>query len=84
MFFKNSQEAPVQETLVQVFSCEFCEISKNTFFTEHFWATAFVIYNKINHFIIADRVVNYNSGDSSLINDYFTYYLHREKDSHHH
>ena len=23
------------ETLVQVFSCEFCEISKNTFFTEH-------------------------------------------------
>ena len=24
-----------KETLVQVFSCEFCEISKNTFFTEH-------------------------------------------------
>ena len=24
----------------QVFSYEFCEISKNTFFTEHFWATA--------------------------------------------
>ena len=23
-----------------MFSCEFCEISKNTFFTEHFWATA--------------------------------------------
>ena len=22
-------------TLAQVFSCEFCEISKNTFFTEH-------------------------------------------------
>ena len=21
-------------------SCEFCEISKNTFFTEHLWATA--------------------------------------------
>ena len=30
-------------TLVQVFSCELCEISKNTFFTEHFWATAFEI-----------------------------------------
>ena len=28
------------ETLAQVFSCEFCEISKNTFFTEHVWATA--------------------------------------------
>ena len=27
-------------TLTQVFSCEFCEISKNTFFTEHIWATA--------------------------------------------
>ena len=26
--------------LAQVFSCEFCEISKNTFFTEHLWMTA--------------------------------------------
>ena len=24
-----------KDSLVQVFSCEFCEISKNTFFTEH-------------------------------------------------
>ena len=31
-----------KETLVQVFSYEFCEISKNTFFTEHLWATASV------------------------------------------
>ena len=29
-----------KETLAQVFSCEFCEISKNTFFTKHLWATA--------------------------------------------
>ena len=29
-----------KESLAQVFSCEFCEISKNTFLTEHFWATA--------------------------------------------
>ena len=29
-----------RESLAQVFSCEFCEISKNTFFTEHFWTTA--------------------------------------------
>ena len=29
-----------KETLVQVFSCEFCEISNNTFFTEHPWTTA--------------------------------------------
>ena len=28
-----------KETLAQVFSCEFYEISKNTFFTEHLWTT---------------------------------------------
>ena len=27
-------------TLAQVFSCEFCEISKNTFSVEHLWVTA--------------------------------------------
>ena len=27
------------QTLAQVFSCEFSKISKNTFFTEHLWAT---------------------------------------------
>ena len=26
-----------KETLTQVYSCEFCEIYKNTFFTEHLW-----------------------------------------------
>ena len=31
-----------KETLAQVFSYEFCEISKNTFFTEHLRATASV------------------------------------------
>ena len=29
-----------KETLAQVLSCEFREIFKNTFFKEHFWATA--------------------------------------------
>ena len=29
-----------KKTLVQVFSYEFCEISKNTFFTGHLWTTA--------------------------------------------
>ena len=33
-----------KETLAQVFSCEFCEISKSTFFTEHIWATASEYY----------------------------------------
>ena len=29
-----------KETLAQVFSCEFFEISKNNIFTEHLWTTA--------------------------------------------
>ena len=29
-----------KESLAQVFSCEFCEISKSTISTEHLWATA--------------------------------------------
>ena len=29
-----------KETLTQVFSCEFCEIFKNNFCTEHLWTTA--------------------------------------------
>ena len=28
------------KTLAQVYSCEFCEISNNTFLTEHVWVTA--------------------------------------------
>ena len=28
-----------KDTLAQVFLCKFCEISRNTFFTEHFWTT---------------------------------------------
>ena len=31
----------------QVFSCEFCEIPKNTFFTENLWTTASRIRNSI-------------------------------------
>ena len=43
---QNSQENTcarvflLRETLGQVFSFEFCEISKNTVFTEHVWTTA--------------------------------------------
>ena len=33
-----------KETMAQVFSCEFCEIPKNTFFQEHLWATASKIF----------------------------------------
>ena len=30
----------LKKRLAQVFFCEFCKISKNTFFTEHLWAHA--------------------------------------------
>ena len=32
--------ALVRETLARLFSSEFCEVSKNTFFKERLWATA--------------------------------------------
>ena len=35
-----------KESLVQVFSCEFCKILKNTIFTEHHRTTASVIYSQ--------------------------------------
>ena len=34
-----------KETLTQVFSCEFCEISKSTFFTQHLRTIASFIVN---------------------------------------
>ena len=37
LFFRNFIK---KETLAQVFSCKFCETSKNTFFTEHLQVTA--------------------------------------------
>ena len=33
-----------------MFSCEFCEISENTFFTEHLWTTASYILNEFLKF----------------------------------
>ena len=35
-----------KETLTQVFSCELCEISKNTFFTAHLWTTISIPLHK--------------------------------------
>ena len=36
-----------KETLAHVFSCESCEISKNTFFAEHLRVTASLRFKKI-------------------------------------
>ena len=41
-----------KETLAQVFSCEFCKISKSNFFTEHLWATTsnvYILTEKLHH-----------------------------------
>ena len=38
-----------KQTLRQMFSCEFCVISKSKFFTEHLWATASV-WSKLSLF----------------------------------
>ena len=36
-----------KETLVQIFSSEFCEIFKNSLFTEHLWATVLIYTTKV-------------------------------------
>ena len=48
-----------KETLAQVFSCEFCKISENTFFTEHLSATAFVLRAALK--IVEKRKLNFGS-----------------------
>ena len=44
-----------KETLAQVFSCESCEIFKNTIFKEHLWTTA-------SSFLILTRLRKYKEG----------------------
>ena len=39
LFFK-------KDTVAEEFFCEFCEISKNTYFTEHLWSAASAVSNK--------------------------------------
>ena len=41
-----------KKTLAQMFSCKFCEISKNTFFAEHLWTTASEIFNKLLYILM--------------------------------
>ena len=40
MYYRSNQNFIKKKSLAQVFSCEFYEISKNTFFTEHLRKTA--------------------------------------------
>ena len=59
MFLKisqNSQETVLKvTTLAHVLSCEFCKISKSTFFTEHLQVTAFgaMTHCEINFSLLA-------------------------------
>ena len=48
LFFNKVDSERKKETLAQVFSCEFCEISKKTFFTEHLWTTASMLLHFAN------------------------------------
>ena len=47
-----------KETLAHVFSCEFCGISKNTFFTEHFWTTVSKLTQKDSPSIVCWTATN--------------------------
>ena len=48
-----------KETLAQVFSCEFCEIFKNTFFTEHLQTTASLNAFNILNFLSSNQISAY-------------------------
>ena len=48
------------------FSCEFCEISKNTFFTEHVWATASLSFQSSSNSVTALMFLNVNLGFLTL------------------
>ena len=51
-----------KETLAQVFSCEFCEISKNTFFfTEHLWWLLLVMSTLSQVFPTLDFLQNHRT-----------------------
>ena len=47
-----------KETLAQVFSCEFSEICKSTFFTENLWATASVVNSYIRTVTIQVQTIS--------------------------
>ena len=47
------------ETLAQVFSCEFCEISQKTFFTEHLWVTASERKSEVKFLYIRGYYITY-------------------------
>ena len=68
-----------KETLAQVFSCEFCEISKNTFSIEHFQMTASVVdimfsFIRQNCLTYSFFVINRTSNNKSLLLKYYNFH----------
>ena len=74
LFLIKLQLAPAtlfkKETLAQVSSCEFCEISKNTSFTEYLWATAFAFLTSsdVKCYMFCKKD-NHYSNQSKIITD---------------
>ena len=70
-FHKNSglQQNIKKETLAHVFSCEFCEISKNTFFTEHLRVTRSLLKALIETalLVFAKKINPYSKRNENLI-----------------
>ena len=72
-----------KETPSQVFSCEFCEISNNTFFTEHLWIPASVkrmftlkfLYDESNFFLLYTKACSTETKDIKWINSLQMLYL---------
>ena len=73
------------ETLAQVFSCEFCEISKNNFFIEHLWWLPLILISsgklliKISHLSKLETLfllyVKYTSFCTERVEIYLKYTL---------
>ena len=57
-----------KEALAQVFSCEYCEIFRNTFFIEHLWVTACKLNQRTSliHQINEDQEVGHD--ESEIVN----------------
>ena len=54
-----------------MFSSEICEISKNTFFTEHLWTIAFIACIH-EHYFLKNKAITILS---NFVNNYFQFIL---------
>ena len=59
----------LKKTLVQGFSCEFCKIFKNTFFSEHLWMTASILRQLLTLCFAIIYSWQHLSSDKSLVRE---------------